>query len=202
MNRQYAQQPLWLGRASGVGQEDGIMAMKTRTDETSAPNESTSASAVGLEAGTQGIDQTVAALKDGMAQAAVGFEKTQARVKEGMEKAMKSAEDFVAFNQGNLEAVMKAGQIWATGMQDLSKHVAATAQGSMEETMATLKALATVKSVKDAIDIQTGLARTTIEKALAESGKLTDASIKLTEQTLAPITARVTLAVEKFAKPA
>jgi hypothetical protein len=59
-----------------------------------------------------------------------------------------------------------------------------------------------VKSLKDAFDLQANLARSTMEKTLAESGKLTDASLKLTEQTLAPITARVSLAVEKFAKTA
>jgi len=35
---------------------------------------------------------------------------------------------------------------------------------------------------------------------MAESGKMTDASVKLTEQALAPITARVTMAVESFGK--
>ncbi len=177
------------------------MAMKSKADETAMLAEGVPAAMSPGESGTKGIEHTVAALKDGMAQAAVGFEKTQARVKEGMEKAMRTAEDFVAFGQGNVEAMMKAGQIWAAGMQDIGKQVAATAQGSLEEAMATFKALATVKSLKDAIDLQTGLARTTIEKTLAESGKLTDASIKLTEQTMAPITARVSLAVEKFAKP-
>jgi hypothetical protein len=41
-----------------------------------------------------------------------------------------------------------------------------------------------------------------MEKTLAESGKLTDASMKLTEQTLAPLTARVSLAMEKLTKVA
>ncbi|MGH7042372.1 MAG: phasin family protein [Acetobacteraceae bacterium] len=178
-----------------------LMAAKGKPDETGMMTEGAAETAFATEASAKGIEHTVATLKDGMAQAAVGFEKTQARVKEGMEKAMRTAEDFVAFGQGNLEAVMKAGQIWAAGVQDIGKQVAATAQGSLEETMATFKALATVKSLKDVIDLQTGLARATIEKTLAESGKLTDASIKLTEQTMAPITARVSLAVEKFAKP-
>jgi phasin family protein len=65
-----------------------------------------------------------------------------------------------------------------------------------------VKAIAASKSLKDAFDLQTSLARGAIEKSLAESGKLTDASLKLTEQALAPITARVTLAVEKFSKSA
>ena len=137
---------------------------------------------------------------DGMAAAKEGLEKTQGQVKEGMDKVMKSAEDFVAFSQGNVEAIVKSSQIWAAGVQDLSKHVAATAQTTFEETLATFKALTSVRSFKDALDLQTWYARASMEKAMAETGKLTDASFKLAEQAAAPITARVTLAVEKFGK--
>lgn len=151
---------------------------------------------------SKGIEATVGNLKDDMAKAAAGFSETGAKVKEGMEKAMKTAEELMAFGQGNVEAMVKSGQIWASGMQDISKHLAATAQASFDETMAAFKALTSVKSLKDVIDLQAGLARSTLEKTLSESGKFTDASVKLTEQALAPITARVTLAVEKFAKSA
>jgi phasin family protein len=124
------------------------------------------------------------------------------KMQEGVVKAMKTAEDLVAFSQGNLEAIVKSGQIWATGVQDLSKHLAAAAQASLDESMSAFKALTSVKSLKDVFELQSSLARAAVEKSLAESGKLTDASFKLTEQALAPITARVTVAVEKFAKAA
>jgi phasin family protein len=132
---------------------------------------------------------------------ATGFDKAPAEIKANMEKAMKTAEDFVTFGQGNLEAFVKAGQIWAAGVQDLSKQVAANAQAQVEQTVATFKALAGVKSLKEAVDLQTSLARASMEKAMAETGKLTDASLKLTEQAMAPLTARMTLAVEKFGRP-
>jgi len=148
------------------------------------------------------FDATVSGLQEGMAQAAAGITETQEKVKENVEKAMKTAEELMAFGQGNFEAIMKSGQIWAAGMQDIGKQFAATAQASIEDTMSTFKALSSVKSIKDAFELQSSFARTTLEKTLAESGRLTDASLKLTEQTLAPITARVTLAVEKFAKTA
>lgn len=119
-----------------------------------------------------------------------------------MENAIKSTEEFVSFGQGNVEAVMKSGQIWATGLQDLSKTFAATAQASIDETMATIKTLSSVKSLKEALDIQSNLAKTAMEKMMAESGKLTEASRKLAEQALAPLTARVTLAAEKFGRTA
>ena len=118
-----------------------------------------------------------------------------------MDKAIKTAEEFVSFGQGNVEAVMKSSQIWAAGVQDLGKHFAATAQASMDETMANVKALSTVKSIKEAMELQTSFTKTSFEKLVAETGKLTDASMKLAEQALAPITERVTIATEKFARP-
>jgi phasin family protein len=122
--------------------------------------------------------------------------------KEGLTKAMKTSEEIVSFGQGNLEAAMKSAQIFATGLQDISKHVAASTQASIEDSVATMKAIAGVKSVKDVIELQTSFARTMMEKMVAESGKLTDASLKLTEQAVAPLTARVSLAVEKFSNAA
>lgn len=166
------------------------MNMKAKTIEAAAVSEGSG----------KGVEAAVAGLKDGMAKAAAGFSETQAKMKEGVEKVMKTAEELVAFNQGNVEAMVKSGQIWAAGMQDLGKQMAATAQASFEESMSTFKALTSVKSLKDAFDVQSSFARATLEKTVAESGKLTDASLKLTEQTLAPITARMSLAVEKFAK--
>lgn len=158
--------------------------------------------ATATDAAAKGFEQTVAGLKDGMAQATAGIEQTQAKLKEGMEKAMKTAEELVTFGQGNFEAFTKSSQIWTTGVQDLSKQVAATAQASLDETMSMFKSLGTVKSLKEAIDLQASMARAALEKTMAESGKLTDASLKLTEQAMAPITARVNLAVEKFGKTA
>lgn len=167
--------------------------MKAKSTEITAATE---------QAATKAIEATVSTVKDSAAHAAAGFEATQATIKTGMEKAMKTAEEFVSFSQGNMEAFVKAGQIWTTGVQDLSKHVAATAKASMEEGISTFKALTAVKSLKDAIELQTAFARSAMEKTMTESGKLTDASFKLTEQALAPITARVTVAVEKLSKAA
>jgi phasin family protein len=173
------------------------MANKPKTIEAAAEVEGQAAGAI-----DKGFETTVSGLKDGMAKAASGFADTQAKVKQGMEKAMKTAEELVAFSQGNVEAWMKAGQIWTAGVQDISKLIAANAQASFDETMSTFKAMSSVKSLKDAFDLQASLARSTMEKTMAESGKLTDASMKLTEQAMAPITARFSLAMEKFAKTA
>ena len=148
----------------------------------------------------QAIDRGAAEARQGLGMAVAGFENTQAKVKENMDKAIRTAEELVSFGQGNFEAVVKSGQIFAAGMQDLSQQMAANAQAALNETFSTFKALTGVRSFKEAVDLQTGLARSTVEKTLADTGRFTEASIKLAEQSFAPIAARVSLTVEKFAK--
>jgi len=121
---------------------------------------------------------------------------------QGTETMINGTENLIAFSKGNLEAFAKSGQIWASGVQELTTQFAAAAKVSFDESIATFKALGTVKSVKEAIDLQSGFARTAFEKVIADSNKIADASMKLTEQTLAPLTARVTAAVETFGKAA
>jgi phasin family protein len=152
-------------------------------------------------ASAKSFDQAVAAMKDGMTKATSTVEASQLNMKEGITKTMKTAEEVVAFSQGNMEALIKSGQIWSTGLQDISKQMASSMQASYEEAMSAFKALTSVKSLKEAVDLQVGLARSAVEKSVTESSKYTDASFKLAEQALAPISSRVTLAVEKFSKP-
>jgi phasin family protein len=147
---------------------------------------------------TAGFENTLSTMKDGMENAAKGFEAQQTKMKENLAKAMKTTEEMVAFSKGNMEAFIKASQIFTNGMQGLSKHIASSTQASVEETVAMTKAIAGVKSVKEAVDLQSGFARSMMEKMMADTGNITDASMKLTEQAIAPLTARMTLAVEKF----
>jgi phasin family protein len=147
------------------------------------------------------FDEAVAAMKESMSKATATVEASQLHVTEGITRTLKTAEEVVAFSQGNVEALIKCGQIWSTGLQDISRQMASSMQASYEEAVSAFKALTTVKSLKEAVDLQVGLARSTVKKSLAESGKYTDASLKLAEQALAPISSRVSVAVETFGKP-
>ncbi len=111
---------------------------------------------------------------------------------------MKTAEEFMTFGQANIEAFVKSGQIFATGLQEMSKQFAATAQATMDETMSTFRAMSSVRSIKEAMDLQASLARSTMEKAVAQTGHVAESSFKLAEQAMAPLASRVTVAVESF----
>jgi phasin family protein len=172
------------------------VAFSMETAEANAASAASTAANVAAHVMDRGADEA----KQGIGLVAAGFEQTQAKVKENMDKAIRTAEELVSFGQGNLEAVVKSGQIFAAGMQDLSQQIAANAQAALNDTFSTFKALTGVRSFKDAVDLQQGLARSAVEKGISETTRLTEASFKLAEQSLAPIAARVTLTVEKFAK--
>jgi phasin family protein len=152
------------------------------------------------EIAANGFEKTLAVVKDGIEKATKGFESSQIKLKESVEKAVKSSEELIAFSQANVEAFIKASKIFATGLQDISKDVAASNRASIEESVTFTKSLLGVKSVKEAVDLQSSYARSAIEKVVSETNKVTDASVKLAEQAIAPLTARLTVAVEKFGK--
>ncbi len=112
---------------------------------------------------------------------------------------MTSAEQFVSFGQANLEALMKSGQIWSAGIQDLTARLAANAQTSFEETLSAMRAMTGVKTLRDAVELQAGFAKSAVEKTMSETGRITESSMRLAEQAAAPITARVSAAVDMVA---
>ena len=87
------------------------------------------------------------------------------------------------------------------GVQDLGRQSFALMQGLTDHALEGAKALAGVKSLKEAADIQAAFAKASMERSMTEAAKLQEASMKLAEQAYAPITARMTLAAEKFGKP-
>jgi phasin family protein len=115
---------------------------------------------------------------------------------------MKTTEDFISFGQGNVEALVKSSQIVATGLQDISKMMAASMQASIDEAMGTFRALSGVRSVKEAIDLQATLARSAVEKTLTQTSQVAETSFKLAEQAIAPIASRMSVAAQSFGKTA
>ena len=173
--------------------------MSATKAKTSVVTENVSAAAAqAADASVKTFEKSISTARDSIEKATRNFETSQTKIKENVEKAMKNSEQALAFAQGNVEALVKASQIYAAGLQDISTRFASSSKASLEDGVAFSKSLMGVKSVKEAVDLQTGFARTTMEKAVSESNKFADAAVKLAEQALAPLTARMTVAVETF----
>jgi len=129
------------------------------------------------------------------------MEKSVTDVTKATEGLFKAAEEAAEFGRANAEAVAKATQLYVAGVQDLGKQTFAMLQGLSDHAIESAKALSGVKSLKEAADLQANCARVALEKTFSESAKLQEAALKLAETSFAPLSARMTLAVEKMSKP-
>lgn len=139
------------------------------------------------------FDRTVADLKDGVANATTVY-------RDMSEKAAKTTSEAVSFHQGTLEAYTEAGQIFASGSQELFRQWTASSRQAMQESLTGLRALMGVKSPKEAIELQATIARSAASWAVSEGSRFAHAGLELAEKASAPLTARAVLAAEKVAK--
>lgn len=140
-------------------------------------------------------------IETGTSQMNVTMEKSMDQTTKATDGLFKAAEQAAEFSRGNLEAMAKATQVYVAGVQDLGKQTFALMQGLTDHTVAGAKALGTVKSLKEVAEIQADYARIALEKSFTETAKLQEAALKLAEASFAPLSARMTLAVETFGKP-
>ncbi|WP_421995275.1 phasin family protein [Roseococcus sp.] len=153
------------------------------------------------DAAQTGAAQAKQIATDGVAQARVAVEKTMETANKTAGDLMKASEEAVEFGRGNFEAVSKATQAYMAGMQDLSRQTVTMFQSFSEQAIEATKTLSALKSLKEAADFQASFAKTAFERAVADATKLQEASLKLAETAMEPISARVTLAMEKMTKP-
>lgn len=153
------------------------------------------------QAAQTGAAQAKKIVEDSTAQARVAVEKTMETANKTAGDMMKAAEEAAEFGRGNFEAISKASQLYVTGVQDLSRQTIAMFQAFSEQAIEGVKALSAMKSLKDAADFQASFTKTAFERAMNDTTKLSEAAIKLAETSIEPISARMTLAMEKISKP-
>lgn len=189
-----------LQRSKTLGRA-GRQTPEAERDDTVAEAKVTEIKKIATEVAAQGAATAKKFLEEGSAQARATMEKGMEQMTKTAEGLFKAAEEFAEFNRGNYEAVTKSAQLWATGTQDLARQYVAVAQGFTDQALEGAKALAAVKSLNEAAELQAKLAKAALEKSVAETTKFQEAVFKLVEQALAPLTARVSVAVEKISKP-
>ena len=129
------------------------------------------------------------------------FGATRERVEKASQTAFKTAEELQKLSKENLDAYVQASTIVAKGFEQIGKAWMAFTQEAFEQSAAAAKALLGAKSVREAVDLQQELAKTTFDKFVAESTKLSEQTVKVANEAFEPINARFTVAVEKLWKP-
>ena len=96
---------------------------------------------------------------------------------------------------------MKSNAIFVKEIQDINTTLFGLAKTSLEDSVATTQKFFGCKTVADVMDAQAELAQSNYAKALEDSRKISDLSVKVAEAASKPITKQVNAAVEKFSKP-
>ncbi len=143
-----------------------------------------------LEEKTMDISANFAGFQDAVTEA-------QAKAKAAFEKSSVAFGEAGDFAKGNVEAVIESGKIFADGLQGFGSELVAESRTAFETFTGDIKELAAAKSPTDFFKLQGDILRKNFDSAVAYGSKNSEAALKLFSDTIAPISGRVSVAVEK-----
>jgi phasin family protein len=118
--------------------------------------------------------------------------------KDGVEKSLAALNDLNAQSKANLEAVVASATAATKGAEALGAQAMAFSKKALEDQTVAAKALASVKSVQEAMELQSSYAKTAMESYMAEVGKFTETFTASFKDSVKPLNERVTAVVEKI----
>jgi phasin family protein len=126
----------------------------------------------------------------------------QTRAKTAAAKGTVLATEATEFAKANVEAVVESGKIFVTGAQELLKDNIETGKTVIETVTEDAKKVAAIKSPTELMQLQGEIARRNFDAMVSYGSKRTEAWVKLYNDAFAPISNRVSVAVEKVKKAA
>ena len=121
-----------------------------------------------------------------------------AKAKDAFSKSSKLAEEAVEFNKANVEALVEAGKIAAKGIETLGQEGVTYARKSFEDTTAALKGYTAVKTPADFFKLYAENSKKAFDAAVAQTSKTSELVVKLTNESFAPISNRVSVITSKL----
>ena len=126
----------------------------------------------------------------------------QTRAKEAYEKSTEMAGEASEFAKGNVEALVESGKILSSGVQDIGKSCIDEAKSAFETLTADMKEMAAIKSPTELFQLQGKLMRRNFDSLVAFGSKSSEAMVKLANESMAPLSSRMSLAADKVSKAA
>jgi phasin family protein len=125
--------------------------------------------------------------------------------KDQAEKASQALKTSIAeindLSQQNVKAVVASGTIVARGVEEAGQDVVAFSQKSTEASLSTLRKLAKVTSITDAVEIQRDFAKDSVAAAVAETERLSALAATITRNAIAPINDRIAATIALMTRP-
>ncbi len=167
---------------------------KTTSVKTSPTKKSVSKETIMTKAKETAVDYS--------AQVKEGFADLQTRAKTVYEKGTVLASEMGEFSKHNVEAIVESGKILANGMQDMAKSYVVEGKAAVSTMTSDVKEIAAVKSPTEFVQLQGQIASRNFDATVANVSKTTEAWVKLANEAFAPISSRVSVAMDKVRKAA
>lgn len=153
--------------------------------------------------GKQHIDSVVQASNEAMTKQ---YEQMVSMAKEQAEKTseamFKSYDEATTMNKANVDAVVQASSIAAKGVENLNREMMGFAQQRIEANVDLAKRMMSAKTLREFFDAQTDFARQNFDTFVAESAKMTELAVKVSNEAMEPIQSQTNKTVEKAMKSA
>jgi len=127
------------------------------------------------------------AAENGFTTAEINFNTGADAIKAGFDKAIAGYDSVVGYSKDNAEALIKSATVAGKGAETLHNEIYSYAKQSMEESIAAGKAILGAKSVHEAIEVQTGFAKTAFEAYVAELTKFNQLFTATAKDSFAPL---------------
>ena len=118
--------------------------------------------------------------------------------KDGVEKSLAALAEANTHSKKNLEAVVASVTAATKGAEALGAETFAYSKKAAEEQVAAVKALASAKSIQEAVELQTAWAKSAMESYIAQISKASEIVSASIKDSVKPLNERVTASVEKF----
>ncbi len=121
-------------------------------------------------------------------------ERSQGLVK----RSQKVAEEFADLARANVEAIVEAGRVASEGARSIGQDVVAHSRDGVEQAADAIRSLAEAKSPTEYLQLQSEFARSSFDRMVAETSKLTESMVKLAGEAFQPLSNRATANAERF----
>ena len=126
----------------------------------------------------------------------------QSKAKEAYDKGTVMASEATEFGKGNVEALVESTKIVSETLQEFGKTYVEEAKSAFETLTADMKEMAAIKSPTELFQLQGKLMRRNFDTLVAMSSKSSEAMVKLSNDAMAPIQSRMSVAADKLSKAA
>lgn len=120
------------------------------------------------------------------------------RTKDALAKTNKLAEDAAEFNKSNVEAVVASTKIAAKNLETLRDESMGFARKSFEDGSAAMQSLTSIKSPAEFFKLYAENSKKAFDAAVAQTSKNSELLLKMTNESFAPISNRMSVITSKL----